>query len=89
MTKKPLSSSFKKNVAYECSIFHLINDTQNGGTLCPKFYLFILVFMNHVQTKNHDYQHKMKKNLKVFLSTCTPIKQNNKTPFMENSKTKL
>jgi hypothetical protein len=27
--------------------------------------------------------------LKVFLSTCTPIKQNNKTPFMENSKTKL
>jgi hypothetical protein len=48
--KKPLSSSFKKNVTYECCIFHLINDTQNGGTL------FILVFMDHAQKKNHYYQ---------------------------------
>jgi hypothetical protein len=31
----------------------------------------------------------MKKKLDVFLSTCTPIKQNNKTPFMENSKAKV
>ncbi len=30
----------------------------------------------------------MKKKLDVVLFTCTPIKHNNKTPFMENSKTK-
>jgi hypothetical protein len=28
--------------------------------------------------------HKMKIKLDVFLSTCTPIKYINKTPFMEN-----
>jgi hypothetical protein len=32
--------------------------------------------------------HKMKKHLDDFLSTCTPIKHNNKTPFMENPKAK-
>jgi len=39
--KKPLSYLFFKSVAYECYIFHLINDTPNGGTLWPKLiYLY-------------------------------------------------
>jgi hypothetical protein len=54
--KNPLSSPFFQNVAYECYIFDLINDTQNGDTLWPKFIYFLLVFMDHVQTKNHNYQ---------------------------------
>jgi hypothetical protein len=38
--KKSLSSSFLLSVGYECFIFHPINDTQNGGTLWPKFIHF-------------------------------------------------
>jgi len=34
-------------------------------------------------------KHKMKKKLEVFLSTCTPIKHNNKRPFMKNPKAKM
>jgi hypothetical protein len=49
--KNSLSFSLFKNVAYECYIFHLINDTQNGGTLWPKFIYILLVFMDHVQHK--------------------------------------
>ncbi len=49
--KNPLSSPFLKSVAYEYYIFHLINDTQNGGTLWPKFIYILLVFMDHMQTK--------------------------------------
>jgi hypothetical protein len=46
--------------------------------------------MDHVQTKNHNYQPQYeKKKEKDVLSTCTPIKHNNKTLFMENSKTKM
>jgi sortase (surface protein transpeptidase) len=46
--------------------------------------------MDHLQTKNHNYQPQDEKKRKdVVLSTCTPIKHNNKTPFMENSKTKM
>jgi hypothetical protein len=33
--------------------------------------------------------HKMKKKIDGFLSTYTPIKHNNKTPFMEISKAKM
>ncbi len=51
--------------------------------------IFLLVFMDHVQTKNHNYQPQDEKKLNVFLPTCTPIKHNNKTPFMENSKAKM
>jgi hypothetical protein len=35
------------------------------------------------------FNHKIKKKLDVFLTTCTPIKHNNKTPFMENSRAKV
>jgi len=39
--------------------------------------------------KNHNYQPQDEKKLDVVLSTCTRIKHNNKTPFVENSKTKM
>ncbi len=35
--KNPLSFPLFKNVALNVTFFHLINDTQNGGTLWPKF----------------------------------------------------
>jgi hypothetical protein len=44
--------------------------------------------MDHVQTKNHNYQPHYEKKLDVFLSTCTFIKRNNKTPSIENPKAK-
>jgi hypothetical protein len=52
-------------------------------------YLFLLVFMNHGQTKNHNYQAQDENKFGFFLSTCTPIKHNNKTPFMKNPKAKM
>jgi len=46
------------------------------------FYIF---FIDHVQMFFHKYQYQdKKKNWTIFLSTCTPIKHHNKTPFMEN-----
>jgi hypothetical protein len=87
--KKPLLSPFLKSVAYECCIFHLINDTQNGGTIWPKFIYLYQFSWTMCKQKTIIINHKMKKNLDVFLSTCTPIKHNNKTPFMENLKAKM
>ncbi len=51
--------------------------------------LYLLIFMDHAQTKNHNYQPQNEKKLDGFLSTCTFIKHNNKTPFMENPKAKM
>ncbi len=45
--------------------------------------------MDHVQTKNHFYQSQDEKKWDVFLSTCTPVKHKNITPFMENPKAKM
>jgi len=45
--------------------------------------------MDHVQTKNHNYQPQDEKKFDVFLTMCTPIKHNNKIPFMENPKAKM
>ncbi len=52
-------------------------------------FLFLSIFMDHVQTKNHNYQPHDEKKFGCFLSTCTPIKHNNKTPFIENLKAKM
>ncbi len=51
--------------------------------------LYIYNFMDHVQIKIIIINLKMKKNLNIFLFTCTPIKHNNKTLFMENPKAKI
>ncbi len=40
--------------------------------------------MDHVQNEIINIKSKTKKFLNNFLSTCTPIKHHNKTPFMEN-----
>jgi hypothetical protein len=52
---------FLKSVAYERYIFHLINDTQNGGTLWPKFIYILLVFMDLCKQKIIITNHTMKK----------------------------
>jgi hypothetical protein len=51
--------------------------------------MFLLVFMDHVQTKIHNYQPQDENKFEFFLFACTPIKHNNKTPFMENPKAKM
>jgi hypothetical protein len=81
------------SILKKCSVWmlhsHLINDTQlNGGTLWPKF-IYIKIFTDHVQIKIIIINLKMKKILNIFLFTCTPIKHNNKTLFMENPKDKI
>ncbi len=40
--------------------------------------------MNHVHKKIININNKTQKNWTIFLSTRTPIKHHNKTPFMEN-----
>jgi hypothetical protein len=56
------------------AISHLINDTQNGDThLVTKIYIYLLVFMNHVETKKTIIiNHKMKRNWMFFYSHVYP-----------------
>ncbi len=70
--------------AYKWYIFHLINYSQNVGTLWFEF-AFLQFFHGPCARKNPKYQEKNKKIIwKIFLSTRTPIKHHNKTLFMEN-----
>jgi hypothetical protein len=56
---------------------------------CDLNLYILLVFMDRVQTKNDNYQPQDEKNLDIYFFGCTPIKHNNKTPFMKNPKTKM
>jgi hypothetical protein len=74
--------------ACKCCIFHLINYSQNVGTLWLEF-VFLHCFSWTMCKKNIiNINNKTKKNWTIFLFTHTPVKHHNKTLFMKNLNSK-
>jgi len=69
--------------ACKCFIFHIINYSQNVGTLWLEF-LILYFFHGPCVKKSWISITRQTKIWTIFLSTHTPIKHHNKTPFMNN-----
>jgi len=71
------------NIACKYCIFHLINSSQNVGTLWLEF-AFLHFFHGPCAKQNHKYQYQDIRNLNDCSIHTYIIKHYNNTPLMEN-----